>query len=99
MENAVVESKGIKESLEILEGLNVVVPAIVEIVADKDLSMKDTAPALAAIKQYAVVIEAVKNGGDAIGEAKDYDMSELAIIGAKTMEIIKNVKEAYAKGK
>lgn len=94
-----VESKGIKESMEILKGLRVVVPAGVEVAADGKLSAKDIKPVVDAVKKYDVVVEAVKNGGEAIGEAKDYDMIELAAIGAETLELIKDIKAAYAAGK
>lgn len=100
-EKAVVkqESKGIKESLEILKGLRVVVPAGVEVAADGKLSAKDIKPVVEAIKKYDIVVEAVKNGGDAIGEAKDYDIAELALIGAETLELIKDIKAAFIAGK
>lgn len=99
MSEVVVEKKGIKETLEILAGLKVVVPAGVEIAADGNLSAKDIKPVVDAIKQYELVVEAIKNGGDAIGEAKDYDMIELAQIGSAFMEVVKLSKEAYARGK
>lgn len=93
------EAKGIKESLEILKGLRIVVPAGVEVMSDGKLSAKDIKPVVEAIKKYDVVVEAVKNGGEAILEAKDYDMAELALIGAETLELIKDIKAAFAAGK
>ena len=94
-----VQSQGIKESLEILEGLIVVAPAGVEIAADKELSAKDIQPAVNAIKKYEIVVAAVENAKGAITEAKDYDMTELAVLGSKTLELINAIKEAYARGK
>lgn len=93
------ESKGIKETLEILKGLRVVVPAGVEVAADGKLSAKDIKPVVEAIKKYDVVVAAIKDGGDAIGEAKDYDMVELAQLGAEVLELVKDCKAALAAGK
>lgn len=93
------ESKGIKETLEIIKGLEVVVPAGVEIAADGKLSAKDVKPIVEVVKQYDVIVKAIENGGEAIGEAKDYDMIELAQIGAAFMEVVKKSKAAYAAGK
>jgi hypothetical protein len=94
-----VESKGIKETLEIIKGLEVVVPAGVEIAADGKVSAKDIKPVIEVVKQYDVVVAAIKDGGEAIGEAKDYDTLELAQIGGAFLEVVKKSKEAYARGK
>ena len=94
------QSIGIKETLEIIEGLGVVVPAGVEVAADKQLSAKDIKPVVEAIKKYDIVVDAIKDSGEAIKEAKDYDMIELAQIGAAFLDkVIKPTKAAYERGK
>lgn len=94
------ESLGIKETLEIIAGLGVVVPCGVEVAADGKLSSKDIKPVVEAIKKYDVVVAAVKDGGDAIKESKDYDMIELAQIGKAFLDqVIVPTKAAYAAGK
>lgn len=93
------ESKGIKETLEILEGLKVCVPAVVEIAADMKLTTSDFKPAMEAIKQHSVVVAAIDNAKEALPEAKDLDMQELALIGAKTLELVKLTREAHSRGK
>lgn len=89
----------IKEILELLDGLEVVVPAGVEIMADKELSMKDVKPLVEVVKKYEVIVSAVENIKGIIPEAKDLDTIELAQIGAKVMGIVKKAKAAYEKGK
>lgn len=93
------EKKDIKEIMEFLEGLKVVVPAGVEIAADKKISMKDVKPVVEVVKKYEVVVDAVQGIGEIVPEAKDLDTIELAQIGAKVMEIVKESKAALARGK
>lgn len=93
------ESKGIKETLEFVAGLKVVVPAGVEVAADKKISAKDIKPVVEVIKQYDVVVEAIKGAGDIVPEVKDLDQIELAQIGMATVELFKLSKEAYLRGK
>lgn len=92
-------SEGITETLAIIDALGVVVPDGVQIVADGKLSSKDLAPVVDAVKNYEVVAKAIANAKDLIKEAKDYDMSELAQIGAATLALIKRTKLAYEAGK
>ena len=99
METPVEEKKSIKEIVEFMDGLIVVVPMGVEVAADKQISAKDIKPVVEAIKKYDVVVEAVKGYEQIIPEAKDLDQMELMQIGAKALELFKASKEAYLRGK
>lgn len=93
------ESKGVKETLEFVAGLKVVVPAAVEIAADKKLSMKDVKPVVEVVKKHEVLVDAIEGMGDILPEAKDLDTLELAQIGSALLEVLKESKAAYARGK
>jgi hypothetical protein len=92
-------SKGIAQILEVFEGLNVVVPAIVEVAADGKIDTKDIVPVIDAVKKYEVVIKALQGLSETLDEAKDLDMIELAQIGTIAMKLLQNSKDAYNKGK
>ncbi len=96
---AVIESKGVKETLEFVEGLKIVVPAGVEVLADGKLSSKDIKPVVEVVKQYQVIVDAVKGVDLVIPEVKDLDTIELAQIGAAVLEVFKASQAAYAAGK
>lgn len=93
------ETKGVKEILEFMDGLAVVVPMGVEVAADKQLSSKDIKPVVEAVKKYDIVVDGIKGYEDIIPEAKDIDQMELMQIGAKAVELFKLSKEAYLRGK
>lgn len=87
------ENKGIKETLEVLEGFKAV--AVPVKVALKDgLQITDLAQALEVIKKYEVILAAVEGAGDVVAEAKDLDAAESTIIVAKLFEVIKDIKAA-----
>lgn len=87
------ENKGIKETLEVLEGFKAV--AVPVKVALKDgLQITDLAQALEVIKKYEVILAAVEGAGDVVAEAKDLDAAESTIIVAKLFEVIKEIKAA-----
>ena len=98
-ETPVKEKKDIKELIEFMNGLIIVVPMGVEVAADKDISAKDIKPVVEAIKSYGVVVEAIKGFEGILPEVKDIDQTELMMIGAKAVELFKASKEAYARGK
>lgn len=92
-------SHGIKESLEVIEGLKVVLPAGVEIAADGKLSAKDIKPVVDAIKKYDVIVAAVKDSSFVLKEGKDYDQAELAQVGLAFVGLLPLIKDAYVRGK
>lgn len=96
---AEVKPKGVKETLEFIAGLKVVVPLGVEVAADKKISTKDIKPVVESIKKYDVVVEAIKGAGEIIPEVKDLDTAELAQIGAAAVELFRDAKAAYERGK
>ncbi len=93
------EKVGIEGTLKFLDGIDVIVPAGVEIAADKKLSAKDIKPVVEVIKKYEVLVEAFESKDIIIPEIKDLDTVELAQIGAKVIEIFKKSKAAYEAGK
>jgi uncharacterized membrane-anchored protein len=87
------EAKGIKESLEVLEGFKVVAVPVKAALKD-GFQPSDFGQALKIIEQYKVIVEAVDGAADVIGEAKDLDPVEASAIAAKVFEVIKAIKEA-----
>jgi hypothetical protein len=93
MELAASEPKGIKDIIEVLEGIKVIGVPLKAALKD-GLSVADLPKLLDIVKQYQVIIDAVEGIGDVIPEAKDIDSAEAVVIVAKVMEVIKAIKEA-----
>ncbi len=83
----------VKEILEVLEAVKLV--AIPVKAALKDgIDVSDLPKLLEIIEKYKVIIAAVDNISEVVEEVKDIDTTEAAIIVAKVIEIIKELKAA-----
>lgn len=91
MDNA---KSGIKESIEILEGIKAIGIPVKKAIADHKINGEDIPHAMELVKNHQIILDAIEGAGDSIKEAKDYDMAELAFIGSKAIEVIKAIKEA-----
>lgn len=94
---SVESQKSIKEISEVLDGLKIIGVAGAKVLADGKLSVTDVPALIELAKNHGILVEAVKGADQVVPEAKDLDMSELAVIGAKALEIVKAVKSAYGK--
>jgi len=61
--------------------------------SDGKIDWKDGLYGLQLAKKIPSYVSAWKNAGETVREAKDIDMEELAQIGAKVIELIKNFKD------
>lgn len=85
--------KGIKETKELLDGIQTLAVAAKKISHD-GVSIADLPEALELLKKFDVLIEAVK-GIDELGEeVKDLDQAELIELGSKVFGLIKSIKDA-----
>jgi uncharacterized membrane-anchored protein len=87
------EAKGVKETLEVLEGFKVVAVPVKAALKD-GFQPSDLAQALEIIKKYQVVLDAIDGAADVVGEAKDLDPVEASVVAAKVFEVIKAIKAA-----
>jgi len=87
------EKKGIKECLEMLDGLELLSVKGLEIAKD-GLELNDIPKALEVFKQYEVLVAAVKGSGEILAEVKDIDQAELMELGARVLGMVKKIKEA-----
>lgn len=92
------ESKqlGIKESLELIAGIELAAVSGIEIAKD-GLGMDDIPKALELIKHSDVLIEAVKGIDQIDDEAKDLDDAELIQLGSKAYAMVKKIAAAAKK--
>jgi hypothetical protein len=90
------ESKGIKEISEALEGVEVVGVAAAKIAADGKISVSDVPAVVELAQKHEVLLAAVSGLDEAVLEAKDLDLAELAQIGSKAISILKAIKAAKA---
>lgn len=86
----------IKESKELLAGLEVLAVAGAKIAKDKKLGIDDLAPAFEALKQYQVILDAFHGVDQVPAEVKDIDSVEAAQLGYAVVEILKKVKAELA---
>lgn len=89
-------SVGVKETLEILEGLKVLGVAAGKIASDGKVDLKDLGALLDVAKDFEVFVEAVKDGDKVVEEFKDLDAAEITQVVSKVFEIINAFKEAKA---
>ncbi len=83
------ENKNIKEIMEVLAALKVLVKAGKEIAADGKVDVSDLKSLVPVLTQFGVFIEAVKGANEISGEVKDLDTTELVTIVTEIYQIIK----------
>lgn len=88
------EAKGIKETLELLDGVKVLVVEAKKILADGKLSLSDLPVALELLQKFSVLSAAVQGAGEIVGEVKDISGDEANQIIAKVLEITAAAKAA-----
>lgn len=86
------ETKGIKEIMELLEGVKVIGVSAKAMMADGKVDLKDIPEAIELLKQYQTIIEAFKGAGEIPHEVKDMSVDELQAVGAKVLEIASALK-------
>lgn len=86
-------SVGIKESKELLDGVEVLGVAAKKIAKD-GVSLADLPEALELLKKLDVIIEAVKGLDQLDEEVKDLEQAELVELGMKAFAIAKAIKNA-----
>lgn len=91
------DQKGIKESLEVVKGLELVGVTVAEVMADGKVNSQDLDSGLKLITNANVLVEAVKGIGEVDDEFKELDEAELIQLGAATFQAIKNIRAASKK--
>ena len=86
-------SLGIKESKELLAGIELAAVAGIEIAKD-GLDVSDISKALELVKKSDVLIEAVKGIDGIDEEIKDLDQAELIELGTITFSLVKKIVSA-----
>lgn len=88
--------EGIKESLELGDGLIVLLVGLKKIGADGKLNFSDAADVIEMLQNLPVLMAAVKDASKIKDEVKDLDDAELAALGAKYMELVKALRDPAA---
>lgn len=92
----IMSNKTIKETKELLEGVQLLAITAVKI-ADDGFNIKEDFPHVIELaKNSTVLVEAVKGVGDIDEEVKDLDQQELAELGLLVFNMYKNIKAAKA---
>lgn len=86
---------GIKELSEALDAVHVLAVGGAAI-AHNGLGLDDIPEAVEILKKYSVVAEGIKDVEGALPEIKDVDAGEAAILFAKIVKLIGDVKKAHA---
>jgi len=94
MEIKMSELKGIKETLELLEGVKVLVLESKKVLSDGKVSLSDLPVLLGLLQKFSVLNAAVQGVEDVIAEAKDLSSDEANIVVSKVLEIVAAVKAA-----
>lgn len=90
-------SKGIKEISEVFAGVEAIGVCGAKVFADGSVGVSDIPAVVELAQKNQVVIEAVKGLDEALLEAKDLDLAELAAIGSLALGTLKAIKEAGKK--
>ena len=88
------ESKGIKETLELLEGVKVLVLESKKVLSDGKVSFSDLPALLGLLQKFSVLSAAVQGASEVVAEAKDLSSDEANIVVSKVLEIVAAVKAA-----
>jgi len=82
------EEKGIKEILELLDGLRVILTISGKALEDGKLSFGDLTLIADLAKEYEVLVNAVKGSDEVLKELKDLDANEAQIVVTKLYDVI-----------
>ena len=88
------EKNGIKECLELLNGLEIVGVAVGKTVKDGKINAADLPHVMELINNFNVILEAVKGINELPAEVKDLDQAELLALGGKAYEVVKSIIDA-----
>lgn len=88
------EQRGIKESMEFLDGVEVLGVTAKKVMADGKISAADLPHAVSLVGQAGTLVKAADGVEDIVKEAKDYSAEELQQIGAKVIAVIAKIKAA-----
>ena len=85
---------GIKESMELLEGVKVLGVSGKKILADGKVSVADLPEVMVLVSKAQAIVDAVQGIEGALPEIKDLDEAEATAIVAKVFEVIAAIKAA-----
>jgi hypothetical protein len=85
---------GIKETMEMLEGVKVLGMTGKQVFADGKVNLADLPAAMGLLTQFAMLAEAVKGVDQIPTEAKDLSMEEANMLIAKILEVVNVFKAA-----
>ena len=83
----------IKNILELLSAVELLAVSGKQIAKD-GIGVEDLSKVLELAKKYQVFLDAIKDIGLVVDEAKDIDSAEAIAVVGKLMSVIKNIKEA-----
>lgn len=86
----------IKNTLELLNAVEVLAVAGSKIAKDKKVNAEDLPAAIELVKKFDVILEAIKDIDKLDEEVKDLDEAELIAIVSKVLLIAKSVKAELA---
>ncbi len=87
------EQLGVKETLELLEGLKVLATTAGEVMEDGKVDVKDLSELLVLMGKLGVLKEAVVGADKTLKEVKDLTQEEVALVLAKVWEVLKAFQE------
>ena len=88
-----VKSMDLKNTLEVMDALNLIVSTANKVVADGKVDLSDAKYALELLQNYGVFIAAVKDIELVGEELKNLDEAEMKVLGQKTWEMLKEIKK------
>lgn len=93
------EERGIKEITEIIDALELTVDTAAKALEDGELGLSDITHALDLVKQYEKFIEAVRDAGEVIDEAKDISEDEAIVLGMRVYAMLKKIGKLVKQAK
>lgn len=88
------EAVGIKESLELLDGLKILAIDVKKVLADGKVSIADLPVAMELLGQLGVLTSAIQGVDQILTEAKDLSPEEINTLVAKVFEVVAAFKAA-----
>jgi hypothetical protein len=95
MEKEVKEIKGsldLKESLEMLSGISLILGTVESVLEDGKINLADAPKALELLKSYNKIIEAAKGVKLIPAELKDLDQTEMVQLASALFPLLKQLK-------
>ena len=89
------ESKTVKESIELLNGLGIIIDGAGEVLEDGKVDWKDINPAIGVVKRFEELAEAVKGANEIPAELKDIDETEMLQLGQAAFVLISKLRKAF----